>query len=211
MVRRRTSYTVVRALEEARYGPHGLLNLRESMPTEEQATTRAEAWLRERQVMGIAEAVIITGRGSGSPGGIAVVREGVRKLLNSLKRRGVVDGFSENGPGSFLVKVAPIKRLFEAPRRRREKRSEAMPSGDSGSAAAVMRSLVGLSPDLTAALRKLALASLHSLGVEGAESLVESEMLRQFTLLTTSLPGGSNRERLLGEAVQRALREYEES
>ena len=50
MVRRRTSYTVVRALEEARYGPHGLLNLRESMPTEEQARSRAEAWLRHKRV-----------------------------------------------------------------------------------------------------------------------------------------------------------------
>ena len=209
-MRKRTPSTVVRALEEARYGPNGLLNLRESMPTEQQATSRAEAWLRERQVMGIVEAVIITGRGHGSPGGIPVVRESVRRLLNSLKRRGVVDSFSENGPGSFVVKVAPIKRLFEAPRRRRDKKIPATSSDNSG-VASVASLLVGLRPELVVDLRNLALSSLSSLGVTATENLIKSEMMRQFTLLTNSLPDGSDREQLLSEAAKRALREYDES
>jgi hypothetical protein len=206
MVRKPRRPAVVRALEEARYGPNGLLNLRDSMPSEEQARQRAEAWLRERQVMGIRETVIITGRGAGSPGGVGVVREGVRKLLNSLKRRGVVDAFRENGPGSFVVTVAPLKRLFEAPRRRREN-----PKSNPAAAEVSLPALAGLSSDVTEQLRKLAQASLQSLGVEGADSLVESEMMRQFALLTVSLRSGEEHEALLAEAISRALWEYQES
>jgi hypothetical protein len=209
-VKKRARPAVVRALEEARYGPNGLLNLRDSMPTGEQAKLRAESWLRERQVMGITDAVIITGRGAGSPGGIAVVREGVRTTLNSLKRRGVVDGFSENGPGSFAVKVAPLKRLFEAARRKRETRTaEASQSG--GETVHNPASLAGLSSELMQLLRKLATASLRSLGVSGSESLVESEMIRQFSILSKAVATGPDRERLFTDAVRRALGEYDES
>jgi hypothetical protein len=197
--------TVVRALEEARYGPQGLLNLRDSMPSEVEATTRAESWLRERQMLGVAETLIITGRGQGSPGGIGVVREGVRKLLNSLRRRGVIEGFSENGPGSFLVRVAPIRSLFEAPARRGERKvaragTAAVPDGTG---------LAGLGPELSRDLRRLAEQSLISLGVARHKKFVDGEMLRQFTLLATSLPVGAQREQLLADAIQRALSEYE--
>ena len=201
MSRKKPPSTIVRALEEVRYGPNGLLNLRDSMPTETEAVTRAEAWLRERQVMGIAEVVIITGRGSGSPGGIAVIREGVRKVLNSLKRRGVVDKFNENGPGSFLVSVAPLKRLFEAPRRRRESSSRRESS----------TVVAGLSSEAQSELRLLALASLRSLGVAESVNLLESEMARQFSLIVASLPEGTNRDSVLTEALRRARQEYEDA
>jgi hypothetical protein len=154
--------------------------------------------------MGISAVVIITGRGLGSPGGIGVVREGVKKTLSLLRRRGVVDGFSENGPGSFSVQVAPLTRLFEAPRRKRDIHK------GTGVVARTGTTLAGLAPEIVADLRKLAQSALHALGVADAESLVESEMIRQFTMLTNSLPDGADREALLREAIQRALREYED-
>ena len=195
----------MRALEEARYGPEGLLNLRDSMPSEAEAATRAENWLRERQVLGIAEAVVITGRGSGSPGGVAVVREGVRKVLSSLKRRGVVADFSENGPGSFLVAIAPLKNLFEAARRRRGPReTNAQRAGASGAAG-----MEGLSAATIAQLRRLAELSLLSLGVAADERFLEGEMRRQFSLLASSISGSVNSSHVLAEAIQRAIAEYE--
>ena len=199
---------VVRALEEARYGPEGLLNLRDSMPTEAQATARAEAWLRERQVLGIQEAVIITGRGAGSPGGVAVVREGVRKVLSLLRRRGVVDEFRENGPGSFLVTIAPLRRMLDAPRRHRDlRRAPATAAPLSGELAAA---LAGLGTESRVLLRRLAELSLAALGVPLSETFVSHEMLRQFTLLAASIPDGPGKEQTLLEAARRAVAEFEE-
>ena len=203
--RKAARVTVVRALEEARYGPQGLLNLRDSMPGEVEATTRAESWLRERQMLGVAEALIITGRGQGSPGGVGVVREGVRKLLGSLRRRGVIEGFSENGPGSFLVRVAPIRSLFDAPARRGERKT----ARGGAAAASDETALAGFGPELLRDLRRLAEQSLLSLGVAHHEKFVDGEMRRQFTLLAASLPDGAQREQQLADAIQRALSEYE--
>jgi hypothetical protein len=204
-MKRSHSRSAIRALEEARYGPQGLLNLRDNLPTAAEATRRATAWLSERQMLGVREVLIITGRGKGSPDGIPVIREAVRKVLHTLKRTGVVTAFTENGPGSFLVFVATLRSLLEAPRRRRHaagrKGAGAQPANEP---------LRGLAPEVMGAMRVLAAHSLRSLGVPLDEVFLESEMRRQFTLLTRSLPTEGDRESLLASAVQRAIAEYQE-
>ena len=109
------------AFDEARFGSQRTLNLRESLPTAEQAATRAESWLRQSQMARAGEVLIITGRGRGSDGGVSVVREAINALLHVLRRRGVVREFREHTAGSFVVTLAPIAELWEAPRRKRDR------------------------------------------------------------------------------------------
>src|SRR5690242_6933186 len=100
------------AFDEARFGPQRTLNLRESLPTAEQAIKRTDSWLRQAQVARAGEVLIITGRGRGSEGGVSVVRESVNSQLHVLRRRGVVRAFQEHTPGSFVVTLAPISELW---------------------------------------------------------------------------------------------------
>lgn len=67
-------HSVWKAFDEAEFGTKNILNLRESLPTAADARHRAEAWLRERQVSGTSEVLLITGRGNQSPGGVSAVR-----------------------------------------------------------------------------------------------------------------------------------------
>ena len=87
---RPTHIALHRAFDEARFGPARTLDLRASMPSAADAVRRTEPWLRERQMARAGDVLVITGRGKGSPGGVAVVREAIRKLLGTLKRKGVV-------------------------------------------------------------------------------------------------------------------------
>src|SRR5690348_5159313 len=84
------------AFDEARFGGARTLNLRETLPTADQATTRAETWLRHQQVEKADEVLIITGRGKNSVIGFSVVREAVIRLLHVLKRKGVVASHEEH-------------------------------------------------------------------------------------------------------------------
>ena len=52
------------AFDEVRFGADRTLNLRESLPSAAEATTRAEAWLRQQQVQQSGEVLVITGRGA---------------------------------------------------------------------------------------------------------------------------------------------------
>src|SRR5690606_4516849 len=72
------------AFDELRFGRERILNLREILPTPEVATARAESWLREQQVAGAREVLVITGRGNSSPGGVSPVREAVLRLCTRL-------------------------------------------------------------------------------------------------------------------------------
>src|SRR5919109_1274041 len=78
------------AFDEARFGSERTLNLRASLPTPDEATRRAELWLRQQQIAQPGDVLIITGRGKGSPEGVSAVREAVIRLLHSLKRKGIV-------------------------------------------------------------------------------------------------------------------------
>jgi hypothetical protein len=164
-----------------------------------------DAWLRQKQVHHAgSDVLIITGRGNQSPGQIPVVREEVRRVLTLLRRRGVVAAFGEHTPGSFVVRLDSLRALIDSPRRHRS----APPSGGGGHSSAPP-ALSGLSPETRHQLRALALSSLDALGVRNAgESLVAQEMARQFAALSASLPPVTARERLLREAIDRALEEF---
>ena len=200
--RRRQIVAARQALDEARFGAARTLNLRASLPSAREATTRAEAWLRQRQVEGDREEVlVITGRGEGSPGGVSVVREAIGRLLVSLRRRGVVASHRQHTAGSFVVQLAPMSALWDAPRRRREQTSAPVVDPPA---------LAALAPETRALLRALAVVSLESLGVRDTEPLLEGEMLKQFAMLAAAIPATPDREACLRAAVQRAIEEYVE-
>lgn len=195
--RRRTAPTLLRALDDARFGTAHTLNLRALLPTPEQATARAEAWLRERQIARAGEVLVITGRGNNSATGVSPVRQAVAKQLTLLRRRGVVASVTEHSPGSFVVTLAPISALFEAPTRGRHPVPTPRPDPDA---------LEGLSREALDELRGLATQVLHRLGARAVgDAYVADEMARLFARLSTGVPDGVNRERAFRAAIAAAL------
>lgn len=192
---------VWKALDEAQFGAAQILNLRESLPTAADARFRAESWLREQQVRGSKEVLIITGRGNNSAGGVSVVREAILRLLSALRRKGVVSEWREHTPGSFAVRTAPLKALLTAPRRRNER-------ADSLNIPAVA-SLQGLEPETIALLRRLAQRSLETLGVRDPARFVGAEMEAKFNVLASGVTAGVEGEARLRDAIRAALEELE--
>jgi hypothetical protein len=192
---------VASAFDEARFGPERTLNLRASMPTAADAVHRADAWLRERQAANAGEVLIITGRGRGSPGGIPVVREAVARLFPSLKRAGVIADVGEHDPGSFVVRLASLQALVNAPRRRL--RPTPVPPRNPDA-------LRGLNAATLAMLRRLAVAALAAHGVrDPSESFVNDEMARHFSHLALAADAGQDPAAALGPLLARALEEYD--
>ena len=200
---RRQRAGALHALDEARFGPQRTLNLRESLPTAADAAARTESWLRERQVSLSGEVLIITGRGKGSVGGISVVRDAVQKTLGTLKRRGVVASFSDHTQGSFVVTLAPVSALFDAPRRSRDR-------GAAHVEAPTTSALAALEPDTQRLLRELAIRSLEGLGTALPGHFVDAEMMRQFSLIAAGIGSGSGSEKRLRQAIARAIEEIDE-
>jgi hypothetical protein len=192
-----------KAFDEARFGAERTLNLRASLPTADEATRRAEAWLRQQQIAQLGDVLIITGRGKGSDEGVSVVREAVIRLLHSLKRKGVVASHQEHTAGSFVVTLAPMHELLEAPRRSRDARKPKV------ALVPDPPSLDALQPQTRALLRDLASHALDHLGVHDREPFLEGEMLRQFSVLVAGIPKGVERERWLREAIRRAMEAYD--
>jgi hypothetical protein len=193
-----------KAFDEARFGKERTLNLRASLPTPDEATRRAEAWLRQQQLAQPGDVLVITGRGKGSHDGVSVVREAVIRLLHSLKRKGIVASHQEHTPGSFVVTLAPLHALLEAPRRQRDaRRRPETPEPPEPP------SLQVLQPETRDLLRDLAARALDHLGVHDREPFLEGEMLRQFGVLAASIPKDADGERWLREAIRRAMEEYD--
>src|ERR1051326_6704562 len=165
---------IQKAFDELRFGPPRTLNLRESLPTADEARARVDAWVRGKQVERAGEVLIVTGRGNNSVGGVSVVRQAVLALFPSLRRRNVITKWEEHTPGSFVVTLAPVSALFEAPKRRRER--SAPPSAPP--------TLAALSPETLALSRHLPMASLALRGSRAPEPFVESEMLAKFSALS---------------------------
>src|SRR5687767_9001569 len=186
------------ALDDARFGRERTLNLRATLPRPKEAEARCEAWLRERQVAKSDELLVITGRGINSWDGESVVREAIVRLLASLRRRGVVDAWHEHTPGSFVVTVAPIRSLREAPRR----------SGERRRITTDPVALRGIAPATRARLRELAQLALEQLGIRETEVFLEDEMVAQFSILARGVPEGPDRERRLRAAIERTIEEY---
>jgi hypothetical protein len=186
-VTRASHIALHRAFDEARFGPARTLDLRASMPTAAEAVRRAEPWLRERQMARAGDVLVVTGRGKGSPGRIAVVREAIRKLFGTLKRKGVLASFEEHTAGSFVVTLAPVRALFETVPRSRSNDSRVKPADP--------RELRALDAATRAQLRSLAERSLEVLGAPRTEGLVHDEMVRQFSILASAVaPDETDRE-----------------
>ncbi|HEX5439146.1 MAG TPA: hypothetical protein VFW98_18480 [Gemmatimonadaceae bacterium] len=190
-----------RALDEARFGAERTLNLHTALPSPYHAARRAEMWLREQQVASAGEVLVITGRGSHSADNVSVVREAIVKLLASLRRRGVVSGVEEHGPGSFVVRLAPVTALRDAPRRRRERTPPRV---------ADPRALAGLSDDTRELLRALAMRALEELRIDTPDRFLESEMRAQFASLAPSVPEGPDHEARFRAAIAAALAVYDD-
>ncbi len=202
-VTRATHIALHRALDEARFGPARTLDLRSSMPTAAEAVQRAEPWLRERQMAKAGDVLVVTGRGRGSPGGVAVVREAIRKLLAILKRKGVVSEVREHTPGSYVVTLAPVRALFETVPRSRASVPRVRP-GDP-------KELRALSAATRKKLRELAEESLHILGAPQTDRLVQDEMTRQFSILSSAVaPDETDREGRLEFLIDAARDAFED-
>lgn len=195
-------HSVLKAFDEAEFGQKNTLNLRESLPTAADARFRAEAWLRERQVGGASEVLIITGRGNQSPNGVSAVREAILALLPSLRRRGVVNEWREHSPGSVVVKLASISSLLEAPRRRPERGSKTPTSNP--------QALEALEESTLVLLRRLAIRSLESLGVREPAKFIEAEMLSKFDSLAGGITPGVEGEARLRDAITTALEQLDD-
>ena len=192
------------AFDEARFGAAHTLNLRASLPRAEDAARRTESWLREQQVAGTAEALVITGRGNQSEGGVSPVREAVIRTLHGLRRRGVVAGHEEHTAGSFVVRLASMQALIDAPKRSREKTP--------GPQRAELPSLEALAPETRLLLRNLAERILEALGIGDKDPFLHDEMLRQFGIVGASVAAttpAAEREAALQRAIRKALDDYE--
>lgn len=187
---------MARALDELRFGPTRTLNLRESLPSARDAVQRCENWLREQQIRGTAEVLIVTGRGSHSVGGVAVVKQAIEKLLFSLRRRGVVQAHAEHNPGAFAVTLAPLRALSEAAPRRRDTQRRRPDFA-----------FEGLAPGTVSLLRDLAERSLDSLGVEPGDDRIRDEMHRHLRVLAPGL--GADADAELQAVLRRAIAEYD--
>jgi hypothetical protein len=191
------------SLERARFGPLRTLNVRASMLSGEESARRVESWLRSKQVELTGEVLIITGRGAGSIGGVPVVKEATQKVLARLRRAGVIQSFGEDTPGSFVVRLASIRSLLEAPKRR-EKTKPPSPRKTA--------SIQGLKTETRDKLRYLASRAIDALGVKKpSESQLTTEMERQFSMIARTAPAGVDADRWLELAIARALIEYAEN
>jgi hypothetical protein len=188
------------AFDEVRFGAARTLNLRQSLPTGAEAARRLDAWLRQHQAQQSSELLVITGRGNNSESGIAVVREATVRVFHELRRKGVVQDFSEHTPGSFVVTLAPMQAMLDAKRRGAPSPAPAPPAPPTLSA---------LSDATREQLRILAERSLDALGVRERGPFVETEMLRLFGELAAEMERGSDREARLRAAIERRLAEVD--
>jgi len=191
------------AFDEVRFGATRTLNLRASLPTPGEAATRVDSWLRQHQMQRTDEVLIVTGRGNNSEGGVSVVREAAIRTFHDLKKKGVVEGFAEHTPGSFVVTLAPVAAMHAAAAKRREPAPLPPP--------AAPPTLDILQPATRAELRVLAERSLDALGVVDRGPFLESEMLRLFGELGAKMGTGAaaERERALRAAIATAMEAFD--
>jgi hypothetical protein len=189
------------AFDEVRFGADRTLNLRATLPTGAGAARRLEAWLRQHQAQRSDELLVITGRGSGSVDGIAVVREAAIRVFHELQRKGVVKEFAEHTPGSFVVRAAPMQAMLDA--RQGQRVPDALPPPASPP------TLAALDEPTRERLRVLAERSLDALGVRDRTAFVGGEMLRHFGALAADAGEGADREARLRVAIERAMSEFD--
>jgi hypothetical protein len=189
------------AFDEVRFGAGRTLNLRESLPTAQEAAHRVENWLRQHQVEKSEEVLVVTGRGNNSEAGVSVVRETSMRVFHELRRKGVVAEFTEHTPGSFVVTLATMSAMLDAGKRRREHAPAPPPPSPP--------TLSALEEETRQMLRALAEHSLDALAHAERDLFVEGEMLRLFGVLGASVPEGPDREKRLRAAIRAAMNDYD--
>ena len=190
------------AFDEVRFGAARTLNLRESLPTGAEAARRVDVWLRQHQAQQSGELLIITGRGNNSESGVAVVREATLRVFHELRRKGVVQQFTEHTPGSFVVTLEPMQTMLDA-------RTRGASTATTTPPPPLPPTLAALDDSTRDQLRVLAERTLDTLGVRERGPFVETEMLRLFGELGARVGSGSDREERLRAAIRRALSEIE--
>lgn len=131
-----------------------------------------------------------------------VIRDAMLRLFPGLRRNGVIEQVQEHTAGAFIVRLASLRALVEAPRRNRRRTPPPVPRDPAV--------LLGLDPDTRSALRRLAECALDAIGISRhTPSFVADEMVRQFTRLVENIPAGADRDTLLRGAVDAALEEYQ--
>ena len=190
---------MLRAFDEVRFGRARTLDLRASLPSAADAEARAESWLRERQASIGGEVLIITGRGRGSDDGIPVIRPAIQRRLSRLRRQGVVASVQEHSPGSFIVELASLRALLDAPPRQKDTPRRANKREAAWAA--------GLRPSTLKALRALATHSLDLLGAPQTDALIADEMMNYFNKLVSAIGTGVDRDIRLRAAIRSALDE----
>ena len=113
----------------------------------------------------------------------------------------------EHTQGSIVVTLAPVAALLGAPKRNRDRDS----AGVSNPGKTVPASLAALEPDTLALLRRLAIATIESLGVRQSESFIADEMQAIFTKLSVTIPVSADREGTLRRAIISAMEDLEGS
>ena len=102
------------AFDEARFGNGRTLNLRESLPSSADAESRADAWLRQKQVENVDEVLIVTGRGNNSHAGVSLVREAVSCLLEGIASAQDIDTAVRYGLAPRWALMGPLLTLHLA-------------------------------------------------------------------------------------------------
>jgi hypothetical protein len=190
-----------RAFDEAQFGEGRTLNLRDGLPSGDEAATRAEAWLRLKQVEGAREVLIITGRGAHSVGAVPVVRAHVVKRLARLRRAGVVASTKEHSPGSYIISLAPVSTMLTASQQpQRPRNNQSVSTRATADLSAATRQLV----------HDLAVRTLASLGIHATtRAIVADEIERQVELLVRAMPKDADREQWIRDATLRVLNDLE--
>lgn len=191
---RKPELGLLRALDSVRFGEANILNLRESLPASAEAATRAEKWLRQKQVEGVREVLVVTGRGNNSEGGVSPVREAVARTITALRRRNVIDRYEEHTPGSFSIQLASIRAMIDAPPRKRSLRPAELPA-----------SIASLSPGNRVMLRDLAERSLEALGIKETTKFLDAEMERHLSAIGAAVGNVPDRDKRIRLALRAAL------
>lgn len=194
--------------DDSRFGPARRLDLRQVLATDgADASHHAERWLRERQAAKAGDVLVLVGRGS-SPVTSAPdeARRTIEALLRTLRRAGVIEHVRPVHESGFVVRLAPLRALFNAPARSRGRWSP----GDARRS--VLPDVLPdvLPEDARADLRRIAELSLLEVGVRVTPALVDAEMRRILTRLSPAVAADESdrgdRYRFLLSAVRR---EYE--
>jgi hypothetical protein len=109
----------------------------------------------------------------------------------------VVAEVVEHTAGSFAVKLAPIRALFETVPRTRVRPARTAPPNP--------KEFKALSPATLAALRWLAERALDALGAPHTDGFIRDEMMRQLAVLTSAIaPDEKDRQARLRSLIAAA-------